>query len=158
MKKLIILTIFLSFISCEQKQDDQIKKNIEKTILKLERQGLDNWSKGDPLGYSVNFSKDVTYMDDIGAQLRLKGLENVQNYLKSLDGKIPPHRYKIVDPHVQVYEECSILTFQYHGSSEEGEPGPPWKATIVYRFNNGSWNVEHANWSLVKKTKKIIKE
>jgi len=150
MKNIIILTIILILFSCDQKQDEQIKDNIEETILSLERQGLNNWSKGDPLGYSVNFSKDVTYMDDIGAQSRIVGLEGVQNYLKSLDGIIPPHNYKIVDPHVQVYKEISILTFQYHGSSEEGEPGPPWKATLVYQYLDGKWVVVHANWSLIK--------
>lgn len=150
MKNFIILTAFLIFSSCEQKQNYQIQENIKETILALERQGLDNWSKGDPLGYSINFSKDITYFDDIGAQSRLEGLEEVQNYLKSLDGKIPPHNYELIDPYVQVYGEIAILTLRYHGTSKEGELGPPWKVTLVYRFTNGVWTVEHANWSLVK--------
>ena len=150
LQKLSVLAILLLFASCQQKTTNQEHSSIIDTILKKEKQSLDNWSKGDPLGYSVNFSKDVTYMDDIGAQSRINGLEEVQSYLKSLDGKIPPHSYKIVNPHVQDYGDMAILTFQYHGSSENGEPGHPWKATVVYRYANNDWMVEHANWSLIK--------
>ena len=54
-----------------------------------------------------------------------------------------------VDPKVQVYGEVAILTLQYH-ATVDGQPGPPWKATSVYRMINDDWYAVHAHWSLVK--------
>ncbi len=116
----------------------------------MERQGLDHWAKGDPLGMSDNFADDITYFDDIGAHSRLNGLEEMQNYLASLDGKIPPHSYELVDPKVQIYDDIAILTLRYQSTSLDGEPDPPWKATSVYRLIDSEWKVVHAHWSLVK--------
>lgn len=147
---ILLLTFLLIFTSCESKQNTSTQENAEQTILAKERQALDLWSKGDPLGFSINFADDVTYFDDIGALTRLDGLEEVQNYLASLDGIIPPHSYELVNPKVQVYGDIAILTLRYHATSIEGEPGPPWKATSVYHLTDGEWLVVHANWSLVK--------
>lgn len=123
--------------------------NIEQTILAMERQALDCWSAGDPPGFAVNCADDVTYFDDIAAQTRINGLKEMQNYLKSLVGKIPPHTYEIVDPKVQVYDNVAIVTLRYHSKIGD-KSGPPWKATDVYRLTNGEWHVVHAHWSLVK--------
>ena len=147
---ILLFTFTLIFSSCEYKQNNTAQENIEQTILAKERQGLDRWSKRDPLGFSVNFADDVTYFDDIGGHKRFDGLEEVQNYLTTLDGKIPPHSYELVDPKVQVYGDIAILTLRYHSTSIEGEPGPPWKATSVYKLTDGEWSVVHVNWSLVK--------
>ncbi|MCK4585577.1 nuclear transport factor 2 family protein [candidate division WOR-3 bacterium] len=151
MKNFILLFSFLLiFISCEMKKSTPTQENVEQAILAKERQALDHWAQGDPLGFSVNFADDVTYFDDIAAHTRIDSLEEMQNYLTSLKGKIPPHSYEIVDPKVQVYGDIAILTLRYHPTSTEGEPGPPWKATSVYKLTNGEWHVVHAHWSLVK--------
>jgi len=126
------------------------QKDVAQVILAKEHQALDRWAAGDTLGFSQNFADDVTYFDDIAAQTRLDGIEEVQNYLKSLEGKIPVHTYEIVDPKVQVYGDIAIATLRYNASID-GKPGPPWKATEVYRLTNGEWHVLHANWSLIKK-------
>jgi len=91
-----------------------------------------------------------TYFDDIAAHTRLDGLEEIKKHLGSLEGKIPAHNYEIVDPKVQVFGEVAILTIRYHGSTTDGQPGPPWKATSVYHLKNDNWLVVHAHWSLVK--------
>jgi hypothetical protein len=150
MKNFILLfSILLIFTSCNTKQSATTQENVEQTILAMERQSLDRWSAGDPLGFAVNFADDATYFDDIAAQTRIDGLEELQKYLKSLVGKIPPHTYEIVDPKVQVYDKFAIVTLHYHSKIGD-EPGPPWKATDVYRLINGKWHVVHAHWSLVK--------
>ena len=95
-------------------------------------------------------AEDVTYFDDIAAHSRLDGIEELNKHLEWLDGKIPPHKYEIVDPKVQVYGEVAILTHQYHSTDAEGNPGTPWKATSVYRYMDGDWYSVHAHWSLVK--------
>lgn len=150
MRNLILFcSISLIFASCETKQDTPTQENVEQTILAMERQALDRWAAGDPVGFSEGFADDVTYFDDIGASTRIDGLEELRTYLTSLEGEIPPHSYEIVDPRVQVYGDIAICTLRYH-STVNGEPGPPWKATDVYRLTDGTWHLVHAHWSLVK--------
>ena len=147
---ILFLSILLIFTSCAVKQNTLTQKEVEQAILNLERQANDRWSAGNPSGFSVNFADDVTWFDDIAAYKRIDGLQNIQNYFESLEGKIPPHNYELVDPKVQVYGDIAILTFRYHSTMPDGELGTPWKATSVYRLNNGKWQVVHAHWSLVK--------
>jgi ketosteroid isomerase-like protein len=147
---ILFISILMIFTSCEMQDNTTTQENVEQAILAKERQALDHWAQGDPLRFSDNFADDVTYFDDIVAHTRIDSLEEMQNYLTSLNGKIPPHSYEIVDPKVQVYGDIAILTLRYHSTSIEGEPGPPWKATSVYKLTNGDWNVVHAHWSLVK--------
>lgn len=148
-----MLLLSFSFIlnACCSKQEQASNEEVEQTILALERQALDNWSKGNPIGFSKNFAVDATYFDDIGAQMRIDSIEEIKNYFTSLDGKIGAHKYELVTPKVQVYGDIAILTLQYHAMSLENEPGPPWKATSVYRLKDDKWQVVHANWSLVEK-------
>lgn len=148
-----MLLLSFSFIlnSCCSKQEQASNEEITQTIIALERQALDNWSKGDPIGFSKNYAVDATYFDDLGAQMRIDSIEEIKNYFTALDGKVPPHKYELVTPKVQVYGDIAILTLQYHAMSLENEQGPPWKATSVYRLKDDKWQVVHANWSLVEK-------
>ena len=146
---IILFTCFLIWTSCNTYQNAPDPEAIAQTIIALEKQALDRWSAGDPQGFAANFTADATYFDDIGAQARLEGTEELQNYFKSLDGKISKHSYELVNPKVQVYDNIAILTFQYHSKIGEAS-GPPWKATEVYRLTNGKWQVVHSNWSMVK--------
>jgi len=147
MRNFILLFSILSiFISCEKKQEALTQENVEQTILAKERQWLDRWAAGDPLGFSEISANDVTYFDDISASTRIDSLEEFRTYLTSLVGQIPAHTYEIVDPRVQVYGDIAICTLHYHPSIN-GEPEPPWKATDVYRLTNGEWHLVHAHWS-----------
>jgi ketosteroid isomerase-like protein len=74
----------------------------------------------------------------------------LKNYFSSLEGMIPEHNYELVDSKVQVYGDVAILTLQYHSFMPDGQKGTPWKATSVYRYADGDWQVVHAHWSLVK--------
>lgn len=145
----LIVAILLISGSCMQEQSVPAHENVKGTVLALERDALDQWSAGNPAGFSVHFADDGTYMDDIGAQNRIAGIQAANNYLASLDGMIPPHTYEIVDPLVQEYGDVAILTYQYH-SKIDTMSGPPWKATAVYHFNDSIWQMVHANWSLLK--------
>ena len=119
-------------------------------ILAAERRALDRWSSGDPVGYLEAAHEDVTYFDDIGALERVDGKDALHAYAEGLMGKIPAHRYEIVDPKVQLYGDVGILTLRYHTSSLEGEPGTPWKATAVYVNTDEGWRPVHLHWSIVK--------
>jgi ketosteroid isomerase-like protein len=119
-------------------------------ILAQERRALDQWAQGNPLGYLDIDAPDVTYFDDIGAHSRVDGLEAMRAYLVSLQGRIPPHHYELIDPLVQQYGDVGILTLHFQARSLEDQPLARWKATSVYRRVDGGWRIVHAHWSLVK--------
>jgi ketosteroid isomerase-like protein len=124
-------------------------EDAEKAILSAEREALTRWSAGDPVGYVKSAAADITYFDDIGAQLRVEGRDAVRAYLSTLEGQIPEHAFELVNPRVQVYGDVGVVTLRYQPSIR-GEPGPPWKATTVYRQLRGEWQMVHAHWSLAK--------
>ena len=127
---------------------DRPIENAEENILAQERAGLDRWAAGDAAGYAHSAAEDVTYFDDIAASTRIDGLEAWQTYLASLE--IPPHRYELIDPKVQVYGDIGILTLHFHGMGPDGEVLSRWKATSVYQYQAGVWRTVHANLSLIK--------
>lgn len=127
-------------------------QDAESAILARERSALDLWSRGDPSGYLRIQSDDVTYYDDIAAHARVDGIQAMRDYWSSLRGQIPPHRYEIEDPKVQVYGDVGILTLTYHARDFEGQPLAEWKATSVYQKREEEWRIVHAHWSLNKGT------
>jgi hypothetical protein len=50
---ILLVSIFMVFTSCEMKQDTLTQEKIEQVILAKERQALDHWAAGDPLGFAV---------------------------------------------------------------------------------------------------------
>ena len=146
---LILMALFvLAFSGCQRRSAGQ--RDAEQAILAQERRALDRWAQGDPLGYLDIDADDVTYFDDIGAQSRVNGIEPMREYLTSLKGKTPPHKYEVVDPKVQVYGDIGILTLRYNAYATDGKPLARWKATSVYRRIRSEWRIVHAHWSLVK--------
>lgn len=126
------------------------QKDAEQAIVAQERGALEQWAKGNPLGYLDIVADDLTFFDDIGAHSRVNGIGAMRTYLTSLKGKIPPHRYEMVDPKVQLYGNIGILTLRYEAYGADSQPLPPWKATSVYRRADDQWRIVHAHWSLVK--------
>jgi ketosteroid isomerase-like protein len=122
----------------------------QQSILARERSALDRWAQGTAFGYVEIDADDVTYFDDIGAHTRVDGIAAMRAYADSLEGKIPPHRYEVVDPKVQLYGDVGILTLRYHAYAVDGKPLARWKATSVYRRLAGEWRIVHAHWSTVK--------
>jgi ketosteroid isomerase-like protein len=125
-------------------------QDAEQAIIAQERRALEQWSKGNTLGYLEVDADDVTYFDDIGAHARVDGFEAMRAYLTSLEGKIPPHRYEMLEPKVQLYGDIGILTLRYEAYGTDPRPLSRWKATSVYRRANDEWRIVHAHWSLVK--------
>ena len=147
---LCLTTISLMLSACvsEPAGEATAPPNAARDIIAQERLGLDQWAAGNPVGYAHSAVEDVTYFDDIGAMTRIEGREAWLEYLATLP--VPPHRYEIVDPVVQVYGDTGILTLQYQGFGDEDEAWPPWRATSVYRYVDGDWRQVHAHWSLIK--------
>jgi ketosteroid isomerase-like protein len=124
----------------------------ERAILGAERRALDRWAAGDPVGYAQDCAEDATYFDDIAAQQRVDGRAAIQGYFETLAGKIPEHRYEIVDPKVQVYGDVGVLTLRYNPSAPppDNRPLQPWKMSAVYRKTGGAWRAVHLHWSMIK--------
>ena len=99
-------------------------------------------------GFGKGFAEDATYFDDVAATTRLDGKQEIINYFSTLAGLVPEHDFELVDPKVQVYGDIAILTLHYHGSINDTAIGQPWKATSIYRFQEGDWKVVHAHWSV----------
>jgi ketosteroid isomerase-like protein len=121
-----------------------------RAVLAEERRALDEWAQGKPRRYFDRWAEDVTYFDDLGAARRIDGLAAMHRYAASMEGKVPPHRYELVDPNVQVYGDIAIVTLRYEPSNNDGAPLQRWKATLVYRRTASDWRVVHGHWSMVK--------
>ena len=145
----LILFTVLIFTSCGKCDKVSTHENVEQTIIAIERKALDQWAAGNPMGFIAEFADDVTYIED-ALSVRIDGLEAMRNFVATLEGKIPPHKYELVNPKVQVYGDITILTLQYNGRMPNGDKLPPWNATTVYRWTEGKWLVVHAHWSEVK--------
>ena len=146
---IVVLAILAAALSgCQSRSAEQ--GNAEQAILAQERRALDQWAAGNPLGYLDVDASDVTYFDDIGAHSRVNGIDAMRSYLTSLKGKIPPHRYEMLDPNVQLYGDIGILTLRYDAYGADASPMARWKATSVYRRVDDQWRIVHAHWSLVK--------
>ena len=143
-----LLTLLLIITSCCEKQNAPEQQNIEQTILTLEKNALDRWSNADQIGFSDNFAEDATLFDFVEAHVRINGIENLKKYFASFQGKVPIHKYELINPKVQVYGDMAILSFWWKIEDEIGEPS--WKATSVYRLHNDTWKIVHAHWSEVK--------
>lgn len=145
-KYLIIGLILLTGCLNSNSNHDEITQ----MIISEERKALDEWAKGNPNEYPKHFAPDATYFDDIAAQNRIEGIDEITAYFKSLEGKVPVHSYELINPKVQIYGDIAILTLRYNSTDENNEPDSPWKATSVYRLINGNWKIIHSNWSLIK--------
>ncbi|HSM36515.1 MAG TPA: DUF4440 domain-containing protein [Longimicrobiales bacterium] len=119
-------------------------------ILERERAALDRWAAGDPAGYVANAAADATYFDDIAAQERVEGADALRAYAEGLAGAIPSHRYEMVEPVVQFAGDGAILSYRYRPTAEDGTPMTEWRATTVYRREDGGWNLVHAHWTMQK--------
>ena len=91
-KYLIIVLILLT--GCLNSNSNQ--EEITQIIISEERKALDEWAKGNPNEYPKHFASDATYFDDIAAQNRIEGIDEITAYFKSLEGKIPVHNYELI--------------------------------------------------------------
>ena len=162
MKKISYIWFILFLLStCTLPENDAVQNNkslevssaeIEQLVLEKEKDALNSWAEGSITGYTKYFDDEVTYIDDIGAHNRIDGLPAVRAYAGTLDsmGMITKHRYEIINPKVQVYQDIAIITLQYHPYKPDDTPGTKWKATSVYALIDNDWKVVHAHWSMLK--------
>lgn len=120
----------------------------EELIIKKERGALDRWKTGDTFGFVDIAADDITYFDP-NIEKRVTGIEEFREYFASFRGTFSFPRYELLNPHVQLYGETAILTFNFVGYSENGKEDK-WNTTEVYRMRDGDWKLVHSNWSHTK--------
>ena len=109
-----------------QEEATLTQEEVEQFVLGRERQWLDGWAAGDPLGCLEILADDGTYFDfGAAAKTRLYGIEEIRNYLASFAGKIPSQTYELVDFKGLVQGDIAIATLRYD-STVEGKPENPW--------------------------------
>lgn len=150
MQGAVCLLIFnFLFISCENEPKLPTPDEAKTAVMEKITMGAEKWSKGEPMGYVESASKDIVWVDGLGATKPVVGSEALKNYMESFRGQIPAHKFKLLDPIFQVYNDIVIVTYQYQGTFD-GEPANPWRITSVYKYINGDWLSVHENWSEVK--------
>jgi len=123
------------------------QSNQEEAILAQAKIDFDYWSNGDPLGYGKSAADDITFFNNSPATARIDGIQAFHNLLSSWQGLIPPHKYKIIDPMIQVYDNVGIYTLLYHAISDDGQVLVRARATVVYRNIENSWKMVHSHLS-----------
>ncbi|MCK5442935.1 MAG: nuclear transport factor 2 family protein [Maribacter sp.] len=158
MKKLINIWIILFFLcACNMPKKNTVGNNeelekssveIEQLILEKEKDAFNSYAAGSFTGFTKHYDDEVTYL---GARNRIDGLPAMRAYTARLDsiGAISKHRYEVINPKVQVYQDMAIITLQYHPYSSDNTPETKWKATSVYALMDNDWKVVHAHWSVL---------
>ena len=121
------------------------ENSIATTVIEMERQALNRWAHGDPVGFLDISSSDVTYFDPF-VEKRLDGLDALRALYDQFRGQICIDHFEIIAPRVQVMGETAILTFQFTGSGTEG--ALRWNTTEVYHHSATGWKIVHTHWAL----------
>lgn len=117
------------------------------TILKMERDALDRWGKGDPDGFLEICDSDVVYFDPF-AERRLDGLKALHALYDSIRGKVQIDSYDLLNPKVELCGDVALLTFNFVSRGIGGEWR--WNTTEVYRRRRGAWRIIHTHWSFTQ--------
>jgi len=124
--------------------------NPEDTILSQTQHELECWSKGDTEGYGKFASDDITYFHNVPAKARIDGIQAFRKFMTALKGQIPPHRYKIVNPKLQMYGDVAIYSLEYHALLPDGKPLALGRGTCVYHHSGENWKMVHNHWSMLE--------
>ena len=144
---LLLLSAFL--VSCVQQIKSPTPEEAKAEVWNKITAAAEKWSQGNTMGYAECAAQDIVWIDELGAQIPIQGIEQLRTYLESFKGQVPAHEFKLLDPLFQAYDDLVIVTYRYQGTFN-GELQAPWKVTSVYRYIDGDWLSAHENWTEVK--------
>ena len=118
-----------------------------KEFVEQERAVLDPYfGESDTSGYAGLFTGDATYFDP-NSSGKLAGHAIVELFA-GYAGQVPPWRYEIVDPEVQLIGDAAIFTFNLDTfDADDGSVTLRWNTTEVHRRTADGWEMVHAHWS-----------
>jgi len=144
-----LLIFHFFFVSCTNEPELPTADKAKAAVMEKITMAAEKWSKGETMGYVECAAKDIVWVDELGALKPISGSEALKKYLESYRGQIPTHKFELLDPLFQVYNDIVIVSYRYQGIFD-GEPANPWRITSVYRYVNGDWLSVHENWTEVK--------
>jgi ketosteroid isomerase-like protein len=122
-------------------------------IVKLERDALDRWSKGDPGGFLELYAADITYFDPLTPK-RIDGHQAMGDYYGPWTGKICIDHYEMQNPRVMIRGDIALLTYNLLNYVRDNNgvvsEGSRWNSTAVYRQERGTWKTIHSHWSFTR--------
>ena len=145
----LIITLPLLFPACNNEPAVPTQDEARTAIWQKITAANEKWAAGDPMGFVECAAPDIIWSDDLGAQNRVIGYEELNSYLEAFKGQIPPHQHVLIDPVFQFFDDVVVVSYRYQGTFE-GEDAAPWKVTSVYRYADGDWLSVHENWTEVK--------
>lgn len=123
------------------------ERNLQETIINMEKAALERWGKGDPSGFLEISADDVCYFDPFTA-MRIDGKEALCSLYESFRGQISAEGYELLNPKVQIAGSAAVLTFNY--VSFTGKEESRWNCTEVYRCTRDKWEIIQTHWSLTQ--------
>lgn len=123
---------------------------MEDVILTLEKEAMERWRKGDPMGWAELSAEDVIYIDP-GLTKPIIGIEENTAFLKRLIGQIHYEYSEFIDPKVVIVGDAALLSYNYRSKPDSTSASQMlWNTTEVYFRRDGQWKIVHSHWSLVR--------
>ncbi len=116
-------------------------------LMTRERAALDPYfGQSDPSAYVALFADEATYFDPNSAG-RLDG-DAYKRHFAAAAGQIPPLRYQILNPAVDLHGDTAVFTFNVEVvDPADGTVAALWNTTEVHCRIRGGWEMVHAHWS-----------
>ena len=122
-------------------------------ILRLERDALDRWGRGDPSGFLELYAADITYFDP-STEARIDGHQAMVDYYRPWAGTIEIARYEMLNPQVVVDGAMALLTYNLVNYIRDAQGiesvGSRWNSTTVYQHHGDTWKTLHSHWSFTR--------
>jgi hypothetical protein len=121
-------------------------KDVEETIVALERAALDRWCTGDPYGFVESSDDGVTYFDHV-TESRVDGVAALREHMRRFVGEVDVPSHEMPNARVRVHDDVAVLTFNWETYSADGELTSRWNATEVFLRRDGRWRYIHIHWA-----------
>ncbi len=121
-------------------------KDVDATIVAMERAALDRSDKGDATGFLEISDADVVYFDP-SLEKPIYGLAALRAYY-SKDFGNEQITGVMSNTKVQASDDMAVLTFNY--ASKRAKGVIYWNCTEVYRLTKAGWRIIQTHWSYAK--------
>ncbi|MDE8756986.1 nuclear transport factor 2 family protein [Pectobacterium polaris] len=130
----------------EQNYSDD-ERRLAEHLISLERSALDKWFQGDTSGYESLWSeRSFTYFDAVVKE-RVDDHDAIENFLKSIDGKLFADSYDFRQPRVQAGKDMAVLTYQLYAKTNLIDM--EYNVIEVFQKEEDHWRVIHSTWSFI---------
>lgn len=124
------------------------ERELADLLIKLEKDALDKWFKGDVSGYKALWSEhSFTYFDAVVTE-RVDDYKTITDFLKSIDGKLFAESYNFHKPRVQFGKDVAVLTYQLFAQTNLIDM--EYNVVEVFQKKHAEWHVIHSTWSFIR--------